>query len=532
MRAPLIAVLLSIFAGAASLTASGAIPRALNYQGVLTNAGGSPVNSAVVMTFRIYGAATGGTALYTETQLSVTVTNGNFNAVIGSVTPLTLPFDVPYWLTVAVNSDPEMTPRQPMTSTPYAMRAAELDGGAVAAITANMATLGGNATSGTAVLGTTTNFPVEVYANNFRAIQIVPTLGTPNIAMGARTNSAGGMGTVGATVGGGGRASNVGCTHPETNASLPCTNRALGDYSTVAGGHGNAVASQMGFVGGGERNFADGYAAVVAGGTASLAKGDNSSVAGGGGNFASGPYSFVGGGGPNFSTGQNATIAGGGLNTASGSYATIPGGYANQASGSYSFSAGFNGTASGENSFALGTRAKASHHYSFVWGGSPDVDTNTLATGDFVVYAPTAVRLFAGPPGSGGCTLTSGSGWACASDRELKENIQPADTRELLNRIASLPVSTWNMKGATGIRQIGPMAQDFRAAFGFGADDKTITTTDAQGVAFAAIQGLYHLFKDSMAEKESQIARQDERIRALEKTLEKLARSTTIARNH
>ena len=58
---------------------------------MLTNAGGSPVNSAVVMTFRIYGAATGGTALYTETQLSVTVTNGNFNAVIGSVTPLTLP---------------------------------------------------------------------------------------------------------------------------------------------------------------------------------------------------------------------------------------------------------------------------------------------------------------------------------------------------------------------------------------------------------------------------------------------------------
>ena len=98
MRAPLIAVLLSIFAGAASLTASGAIPRALNYQGVLTNAGGSPVNSAVVMTFRIYGAATGGTALYTETQLSVTVTNGNFNAVIGSVTPLTLPFDVPIGL--------------------------------------------------------------------------------------------------------------------------------------------------------------------------------------------------------------------------------------------------------------------------------------------------------------------------------------------------------------------------------------------------------------------------------------------------
>ncbi|MBK8128134.1 MAG: hypothetical protein IPK53_04070 [bacterium] len=41
-----------------------------------------------------------------------------------------------------------------------------------------------------------------------------------------------------------------------------------------------------------------------------------------------------------------------------------------------------------------------------------------------------------------------------------------------------------------GIRHIGPMAQDFYAAFGIGESDTTITTIDADGVLFAAVQEL------------------------------------------
>lgn len=37
---------------------------------------------------------------------------------------------------------------------------------------------------------------------------------------------------------------------------------------------------------------------------------------------------------------------------------------------------------------------------------------------------------------------------------------------------------------------IGPMAQDFNAAFQLGESDRAITTVDADGVALAAIQGL------------------------------------------
>ena len=91
-------------------------PQTINHQGYHTNPAGTPVNNAVVTTFKRYDSASDGAALYTETQLSVNVTNGNFNAVVGAVMPITLPFDVPYWLTVAINSDWEMSPRQPLAS--------------------------------------------------------------------------------------------------------------------------------------------------------------------------------------------------------------------------------------------------------------------------------------------------------------------------------------------------------------------------------------------------------------------------------
>ena len=51
-------------------------------------------------------------------------------------------------------------------------------------------------------------------------------------------------------------------------------------------------------------------------------------------------------------------------------------------------------------------------------------------------------------------------------------------------------------------RHRGPTAQDFRAAFGLGEDDTTISTVDAQGVALAAVQGLFAVVQ----EKDGRIA--------------------------
>lgn len=78
------------------------------------------------------------------------------------------------------------------------------------------------------------------------------------------------------------------------------------------------------------------------------------------------------------------------------------------------------------------------------------------------------------------------------SSRALKEDIRPLDPQEVLDRIAGLPISEWKFKeGPQEVRHIGPMAEDFQAAFGLSPDQQTISVTDASGVALAAIQGLY-----------------------------------------
>jgi len=79
------------------------------------------------MIFSIYDAPIEGNHLWEETR-NVTVTNGVYSVILGEETPLNLPFDIPYYLGLTVGNDEEMTPRQPLSSTPYALNAAALDG--------------------------------------------------------------------------------------------------------------------------------------------------------------------------------------------------------------------------------------------------------------------------------------------------------------------------------------------------------------------------------------------------------------------
>ncbi|MFP6582636.1 MAG: tail fiber domain-containing protein, partial [Candidatus Hydrogenedentota bacterium] len=93
-----------------------------------------------------------------------------------------------------------------------------------------------------------------------------------------------------------------------------------------------------------------------------------------------------------------------------------------------------------------------------------------------------------------------------------KENFTPVDVIAVLEKVASMPVEEWNYKAQEdSIRHIGPMAEDFRAAFGVGDFVGRITSTDADGVALAAIQGLnLKLTKelaDVRAEKQAEIDR-------------------------
>jgi subtilisin-like proprotein convertase family protein len=104
-----------------ALNVSGDVPQLINYQAKITDSGGNPVNGTYSVAFKIYGVASGGTALWTETHPSISITNGNLYVLLGSVTTIPLDlFDSPdRWLGVKIGTDPEMTPRKQIASGAY-----------------------------------------------------------------------------------------------------------------------------------------------------------------------------------------------------------------------------------------------------------------------------------------------------------------------------------------------------------------------------------------------------------------------------
>jgi hypothetical protein len=286
-----------------------------------------------------------------------------------------------------------------------------------------------------------------------------------------------------------------------------------GDLSTVGGGYINAAGGDTATVGGGTSNTA-GDTSVVGGGEGNTASNGWATVAGGYYNHSV-FYGTVGGGGNNNASGMLATVAGGNNNTASGYEATVPGGEGNVASGGFSFAAGF--------------YAHATNDGAFVWTDS-SVSSTVYSSRDnqFTARCAGGVRFFS----NGGATVgvqvaPGGNSWSALSDRSVKENFKPVDVRAVLEKVAAMPVTEWNLKSQdTGIRHIGPMAQDFKEAFTVGEDDRHISTSDADGVQLAAIQGLYQVVQDrekEMTELRKQNAALAEGLRDLKAQVQEIA---------
>ncbi len=83
----------------------------------------------------------------------------------------------------------------------------------------------------------------------------------------------------------------------------------------------------------------------------------------------------------------------------------------------------------------------------------------------------------------------------------------PVNGYELLEKVADLPISTWSYTWDPDVRHLGPMAQDFAAAFGLGDSDRRIWHLDEAGVALVAIQALHRKVTTLEAEVESLRAR-------------------------
>ena len=473
-----ICVVLAFFA----TLAANSIAAPITYQGVL-NDNKQPANGLYDLNFVLRDAPTGGAQVgFSSGFRNVPVTNGLFtvqldfgaNAFNGS----------PRWLEIGVlpggsppsQGFPSLSPRQPLTAAPqalYATQAGSVVGGA--------------------------NQVIELRADSTRLLRLEPNSSSPNIIGGSGSNTVS-AGVSGATIAGGGTASS--------------SNRITGNFGAIGGGAGNVAASF----------------ATVAGGQGNTATGGEGAIGGGIGNIASGQFS------------------------------TVPGGIVNRAAGRASFAAGDN--------------AIADHNFSFVWSGAGGNPVSSSGTNQFVVRAPGGVQWYADTshyfgnvsrqmlnlwgtnyaigvqPGSlmfrcndaasDGFIWYKGGGYVdsyanpgggielmhlvesglyvkgallTTSDRNAKQGFNHIEPMTVLDKVLSLPITQWSYKSDPTTRHIGPVAQDFKAAFELGSDEKHIATVDADGVALAAIQGLHQLIK----EKDARIDSLEKRLNALER---------------
>jgi hypothetical protein len=298
--------------------------------------------------------------------------------------------------------------------------------------------------------------------------------------------------------------------------------------SAIGGGNYNTIQTNAydSTIGGGLDNTiqTNAYCSTIGGGNIN-AVGINdafSTIGGGGGNTIQtvAPYSTIGGGlGNQIQTNAGgSTIGGGNVNTiqASAFFSTIGGGQYNTNTGYFASIPGGDWNVATNRAFAAGHRAKANHTGSFVWADSTEADFADTGNNQFDVRASGGVLFSTGSGGANqNVAWTPGSGsWSFTSDRNAKENFKTVDAQAILDKIAKLPMTEWNYKGY-GDRHVGPMAQDFHAAFPFNANDKMINSADEAGVSLAAIQGL----NQKLDEKDTEIQDLKARLEKLEQLI-------------
>jgi hypothetical protein len=303
-------------------------------------------------------------------------------------------------------------------------------------------------------------------------------------------------------------------------------NKAGGFYSTIAGGYGNSVSADNCAIGGGQYNKASGVNAVVAGGYYNTASGDSSFVGGGGHNTASSLGAVVGGGRIDQASGLWATVGGGQADTvvawwggvssgwrnvagdesadtaayvgggkgnrATSKYATVLGGSYNTASGQGSVvPGGTYVTVSGVGSFGFGwgvpaDTVKVTDDYDVVFGDGGTYNYEFGINNENPSYP---LHVGTNTSNGNGAYLSAGGTWTNGSSREFKEDFRELDGNEILDKVGSLSVKKWRYKG-TNEEHIGPVAEDFRQAFGTGDNEKYLASSDMSGVTMRAVQEL------------------------------------------
>ena len=343
---------------------------------------------------------------------------------------------------------------------------------------ANAFVQGGNSFGATATLGTNDAQVVEIRAGGARVSRYEPDAISPNVIGGHAANNTT-AGVRGATIAGGGVATGDG--DPDFANEGP--NRVTDAYGTVGGGYANragddantAVDRAFATVGGGLHEHASGFPFHCGRRMVEHRRGINSIVAGGALNQASGVTSTVTGGSGNIASGNYSTIGGGWASQASGVLSNVSGGFSNYATGEGStVSGGTYNLAQGVRSLAAGHRAKSMSDGCFTWADNSDFDFSCAFVNAFTaratggVYFVTAINV-SGTATAGVQVAGGGGSWSSLSDRAAKRDLALADAGDVLAKVAALPIYTWRYRTETsGALHLGPVAQDFSAAFGLG----------------------------------------------------------------
>lgn len=540
------------------------VPSILNYQGRVTVGGTNLTTNAAQFKFALVNGD--GTEVYwrndgstiagePSSAVSVAVAQGLYSTLLGDATlpnMAALPsavftnpdVNLRVWFSAGdTNAFVQLAPDQRIGASGYALRAAVADSATVTNVAGDLNVSGilytkqivggsGSLASGaeSVVVGGTSN-----QATNFGSVSVG---GQNNRSFGENSFVGGGSGNLSAatfaTVGGG-QVNTIVDTAVASTIGGGQENSISSGYATIGGGYQNQATAESVTISGGDQNVASRYAATVGGGINNRASGESSVVAGGAGNevtnswatvaggranSSGGLAAFVGGGEENSAAGPNSVVGGGYQNASPGEVSSVLGGYANEAPGFGAAVAGGISNSAVDVALAAGLRARATNYGSFVWssGEVPTVSTNDYS---FTVRAPGGARFLTTTASDDfvGVVLTNGATqWASLSDRNSKTDFEPVQPREILSKVSAMPITSWRYKHDPQRRYIGPMAQDFHAAFGLGSDDKTIGTLDSDGVMYAAIQGLVEELKERdevIEELKSKLESFEQRLNAL-----------------
>jgi hypothetical protein len=337
--------------------------------------------------------------------------------------------------------------------------------------------------------------------------------------------------------------------------------------ATVAGGVSNRADCAYSFIGGGKNNLvldtlttpiATSPYAVIAGGEANTVDSYGSTS----------DHSAIGGGYANQVQASDYSVISGGYNNNIyfGNWSVIPGGQYNVVGGNYSFAAGQsastynNGTfiwsdstagtfsSTGDNQFCVrahgGIQVEGSTSMFFTtttrqmlnlfgiqYGIGVQSSTEYFrSASDFCWFKGGVHNNAQHNPGGGtemmrldgSGNLNISGGFGSLSDRNAKEKFEPVRPRDVLEKVTTLPVSRWSYKTDPDTRHVGPMAQDFYAAFSVGTDNKHIGLGDEGGVALAAIQGLNEKVESENAFLREQLNREQAENTELKERLDRL----------